>query len=140
MTVFFLEIDPANKTFKWVRAGHDPAILYDTVKGSFEELSGDGTALGVVEELTFQENVRQGWNPGSVLVIGTDGIWEARNQQDEMFGKERYLDVIRNHAADSAHGIQNAVIRAVETFQGDASQEDDITLVVVKLFIQSYEV
>ena len=134
ITVFFLEIDSANKTFKWVRAGHDPAILYDSLRGSFEELTGEGTALGVVEELTFRENVRQGWNPGSVLVIGTDGIWEARNQQDEMFGKERYLDVIRNHAADSAHGIQNAVIRAVESFQGDASQEDDITLVVVKLF------
>ena len=134
MTVFFLEIDPTRKTLKWVRAGHDPAILYDSKEGSFEELSGDGTALGVVEELTFKENIQQGWNPGSVLVIGTDGIWEARNRQDEMFGQKRYLDVIRNHATDSAHGIQNAVISAVESFQVDATQEDDITLVVVKLY------
>ena len=134
MTAFFLEIDTANKAFKWVRAGHDPAILYDTSKGVFEELSGDGMALGVVEELTFHENTRQGWNPGSILVIGTDGIWEARNQYDEMFGQKRYRDVIRNHAADSAHGIQSAIIDAVETFQGEAVQEDDITLVVVKLF------
>jgi sigma-B regulation protein RsbU (phosphoserine phosphatase) len=134
MTVFFLEIDPTHKAFRWVRAGHDAAILYDPSKDAFEELAGEGTALGVVEELSFQENIRRGWTPGSVLVIGTDGIWEARNRRDEMFGHERYQDAIRNHAADSAHSIQNAVIRAVESFMGDASQEDDITLVVFKLF------
>lgn len=133
MTVFFLEIDPSAKTFKWVRAGHDPAILYDPSRDTFEHLAGDGTALGVIEELDFHENSRQGWRPGSILVVGTDGIWETRNTENEMFGQKRYLEIIRKHAADSAAGIQNAVIDAVASFQGDASQEDDITLVVIKL-------
>lgn len=133
MTVFFLEIDLSTKTFKWIRAGHDPAILYDPSQDTLEHLSGDGTALGVVEELDFHENSRQGWRPGSILVIGTDGIWEARNTENEMFGQKRYREIIRKHAADSAAGIQNAVIDAVASFQGDANQEDDITLVVIKL-------
>ena len=89
--------------------------------------------MGVVEDLTFHENTRQGWNPGSILVVGTDGIREARNEGDEMFGQDRFQKVIRNNASQSAHTIQNAVIDAVETFQGDADQEDDITLVVIKL-------
>ena len=89
--------------------------------------------MGVVEEIDFHENSRQDWRPGSILVIGTDGIWEARNTEDKMFGRKRYLEIIRKHAADSAIGIQNAVIDAVASFQGDANQEDDITLVVIKL-------
>jgi sigma-B regulation protein RsbU (phosphoserine phosphatase) len=133
MTAFFLEIDLPSKTFTWVRAGHDPAVLYDPSRDTFEHLAGDGTALGVVEELDFHENIHQGWRPGSILVIGTDGIWEARNTENKMFGQERYHEIIRKHSADSAAGIQNAVIDAVASFQGDADQEDDITLVVIKL-------
>ena len=133
MTVFFLEIDPAAKALRWIRAGHDPALLYDPIEDTVQDLSGEGTALGVVEDLTFHENTRQGWNPGSILVVGTDGIREARNKGDEMFGQDRFQKVIRNNASQSAHTIQNAVIDAVETFQGDADREDDITLVVIKL-------
>ncbi len=133
MTVFFMEIDPGRKTLKWIRAGHDPAVLYDPSEDSLQELSGDGTALGVVEDLDFHENIRRDWRSGNVLVIGTDGIWDARNPKGEMFGQKRFLDTIRKHADASAAGIQKAVLDAVEAFQGDATQEDDITLVVVKL-------
>jgi phosphoserine phosphatase RsbU/P len=133
MTAFFLEIDYPAKTLKWVRAGHDPAVLYDPSRDTFEHLTGEGTALGVVEDLDFHENSRQGWRPGSILVIGTDGIWEAQNTENEMFGQKRYHEIIRKHAAGSAADIQNGVIDAVESFQGDADQEDDITLVVIKL-------
>ena len=106
---------------------------YDPSEDSLQELSGDGTALGVVEDLDFHESIRRDWRTGNVLVIGTDGIWDARNPKGEMFGQKRFLDTIRKHADASAAGIQKAVLDAVEAFQGDATQEDDITLVVVKL-------
>jgi sigma-B regulation protein RsbU (phosphoserine phosphatase) len=133
LTVFFTLIDPLQKTLRWVRAGHDPAILYDPTREAFEELSGEGTALGVFDNLTFHENSRQGWKPGSIIAIGTDGIWETRNQKGEIFGHRRFLQIIRDHSAESAAGIKLAVLDAVESFQGEAKQEDDITLVVVKL-------
>ena len=50
-----------------------------------------------------------------------------------MFGLFRLQEVVRTHSSESAESIQNAVIDALNTFQGDAPQEDDITLVVIKL-------
>ncbi len=133
LSMFFLEIDAPSQTLRWVRAGHEPAILFDPSNGNFEELSGKGMALGVVEDYQFQVYERQGWVPGSILVVGTDGIHESRNREDTMFGQARSREIIRNHSASSAEAIQNAVIHALQVFKGDVSQEDDVTLVVIKL-------
>ena len=132
MTIFLLEIHPTAKTLRWVRGGHDPAILYDAAEDTFSELAGEGMALGVNKNFQFQEFTREGWTPGTVIIVGTDGIREAHNEENEMFGLDRLREVIRKHAAEPAEEIQEGVIHALRTFQGDAPQEDDITLVVVK--------
>jgi sigma-B regulation protein RsbU (phosphoserine phosphatase) len=133
MSLFFLEIDPAAKTLRWVRAGHEPAVIYSPASASFRELGGDGIALGVVEDAAYRDYLQQGWESGAVLVIGTDGITETRNGSGELLGSERVREVIRANASRSAAEIQTAVIEAVQAFRGDAPQEDDVTLVVVKL-------
>ena len=133
MTMFLLAIEPENETLHWVRAGHEPAILYNVREDSFLELTGEGMALGVVEDLVFQKYTHQGWTPGSVVVVGTDGIREAQNTKGEMFGSDRLRESIRQRAAESAEAIQNGIIKDLEIFQGKTPQEDDITLVVVKL-------
>ena len=133
MTMFFLDIDFSSKMLRWVRAGHDPAILFDPGEATFHELTGEGMALGVEKDIEFQEVTRQGWTPGSVIVVGTDGIREATNLQGEMFGLDRLRQVIREKGGESAEAIQQAVINELRTFQAGAPQEDDITLVVVKL-------
>jgi len=132
MTMFFLEIEPENKTLHWVRAGHEPAILYDSLEDNFLELAGEGIALGVVGEVKFQKYTHTGWSPGSIVVVGTDGIREAQNDNGEMYGLDRLRESIRKHAAESAEAIQNTIIEDLKSFQGKAPQEDDITLVVVK--------
>jgi phosphoserine phosphatase RsbU/P len=133
LSMFFLEIDEATQTLTWVRAGHEPAILFNPTGNEFEELSGKGMALGVVEDYPYQKYTRQGWIPGSVLVVGTDGVSESRNKQDTMFGQDRLRDLIRDNAGASAAEIQNAVLAALQSFRGDVAQEDDVTLVVIKL-------
>ena len=133
MSMFFLEIDTAVKKLRWVRAGHEPSLFYDPRRGAFEELSGPGLALGVVDDFEYKENSTVGWTPGTVVVIGTDGIHETRSPNGEMFGKQKLRDLIATHAAEPAESIQNAVLETLRRFQGAAAQEDDITLVVVKL-------
>lgn len=132
MTLFLLEIHPVAKTLRWVRGGHDPAICYDAAADTFSELAGKGMALGVKENFQFQEYTRAGWTPGNVIIVGTDGIRETHNEEQEMFGLDRLQEVIRQHAAEPAAEIQRGVIDALRTFRGDAPQEDDVTLVVVK--------
>jgi len=131
--MFLLEIDPGNQRLTWVRAGHEPALFYNPENKELKELTGDGMALGVLDDFEYQENIQEGWTPGSVIVMGTDGIHESRNQDDHMFGKERLGNLIISHADESAESIQNAVIAALQNFRGNAPQEDDITLVVIKL-------
>ena len=90
-------------------------------------------ALGVMENYTYKEYTRNDWKPGRVIMIGTDGVHETRNEHGDMFGMNRLRDIISKNVMETAETIQNAVIDGLRNFQGSASQEDDITLVIVKL-------
>ncbi len=131
VTLLFAEFDVQAKTVRWARAGHDPVIVYNPRSDAFDELGGAGMALGVSENAVYPESSRN-IQANEIFVFGTDGIWETRNQQNEMFGKERFRQLIRSHATETAVAISDAVIQAVANFRGGRPQEDDVTLVVVK--------
>jgi len=132
MSMFFLEIDPKSKSLRWVRAGHEPALVFEQAGKSFAELNGKGMALGVDENFQYDEFSQTGWNSADIILIGTDGIHETRNENGAMFGQERLRAIIRQHADTSAKNIRDTVIDTLKDFRGKASQEDDVTLVVVK--------
>ena len=132
MTLFICEIDRRNQVIDWVNAGHDPAMIYDRQSGKFEELAGNALPLGVSKAAVYQKFDRE-IKPGQMIMIGTDGIWEAQSPQGEMFGKERFKDVIRQHADQSARDIIQAVIKQVDNFRYPLDKTDDVTLVVVKI-------
>jgi len=133
MSMFYLQIDLRQKRLSWVRAGHDPAILYDPAKDRFQDLNGDGVVLGVVDDYVFETSMLQSWSPGAIVLIGTDGIHESRNAQGELFGRERIKQIIKQHADQSAEQIKTAVVGDVDRFRGEAAIEDDLTLVVARL-------
>lgn len=130
MTLFYVEIDPAARALRWARAGHDPAMLHDPRTGGFVELGGRGMPLGILEDAGFEDMRREDIPAGSVLVIGSDGIWESRGPDGGMFGKERLAEVVRRTADRGASAIVAAVAQALDDFRGAAPQEDDVTLVV----------
>ncbi len=132
MTMFYLKLDLENNSVKWVRAGHDPAMIYCPVADCFTELgSASSLPLGVIKDSSYEEQDNE-LHPGQIIAIGTDGIWEARSPAGEMFGKERFKDVLRTHAKECANDIMDAVFEAVRVYTGGAKADDDITLVVVK--------
>ncbi|MGA9478370.1 MAG: SpoIIE family protein phosphatase, partial [Desulfobacterales bacterium] len=133
MTLFCLLLDKSSRSIRWVRAGHDPALVYDPRKDVFHELQGKGVALGIDASHTFQENRLEGLAPGAVLLLGTDGIWETQNKKGEKFGKDRLKTIVQQHSGSSSQAMAQAVITAVECFREDSKQQDDITLVIVKL-------
>jgi sigma-B regulation protein RsbU (phosphoserine phosphatase) len=132
MTLLLMLVDGRKGEIRWVRAGHDPAILYDPATDSFTELMGGGIALGVDETWTFEEQWHDGWKGGQVIVIGTDGIWESVNPQGEMFGQERFREIIRRTHVRTAQELLAAITDAVDRFRQDVPRQDDITLVVIK--------
>ena len=132
MTLFYAEICPGEKELRWVRAGHDPAFLYDPYQDKFEELQGEGVALGVDPNGKYQENIIDGLSNGQILVIGTDGVWEAQNIKGEMFGKQQLKRIIQKNANLAAEVILTTIIDSLKVFQKSVKQQDDVTLVIIK--------
>ena len=135
MTLFLCEIDVDNQWVRWVRAGHDPALIYDLETDSFDELGGRGLALGVFEDSKYQTLTRE-IKPRQIIAIGTDGIWETTNIQGQQFGKERFKNVIQANASESAVEILTRVINKVDGFAGQSEKSDDVTLVIIKVEVQ----
>jgi len=132
VTLFYLAVDPIGQVLEWVRAGHEPAIFYDPVTNVFLELAGSGMALGVDKHCQYEENRMEGFRHGGIIVMGTDGIWEARNERGQMFGRTAIYDVIRDNSAAGAGDIMEAIFGQIKKFRKGAELEDDVTLVVVK--------
>jgi sigma-B regulation protein RsbU (phosphoserine phosphatase) len=132
MTFFYCELIPHQHQVNWVRAGHDPALVYDPDSDAFDELKGRGCALGLDGSMEYEEFQRT-LAPRQIVLIGTDGIWEMHNEQGAMFGKQRLKDIIRRNAAASAQEIVTAVSQALTEFRGNRQPEDDITMVAIKV-------
>ncbi len=133
VTLFYLALDPANQILEWVRAGHEPAILYDPTRNSFLELGGTGMALGVDKYCQYEKRRIEGFSSGGIIVIGTDGVWEARNDSGQMFGRTAIKDIIREHSAAGADDIIETIFSQIKKFRNASQPEDDETLVVIKL-------
>ena len=132
MTLFFMKIDSDKKAIEWVRAGHEPAWLYDPYENCIEELKGPGMALGVVEGYEYIPNHKTHLKNGQIIILATDGTWEEHNKAGEMFGKQRLKSLIREYASSDAKTIIEAIFNEHRHFTQDAKREDDLTMVIIK--------
>ncbi len=133
MTLFYMVLDSDKLEARWATAGHDAAVTYDPAIDEFGELAGCDLPLGIDPDWVFTEHPPLQLSAGQIVVIGTDGIWEARNPERKFFGKDALREVIRANAAGSASEICDAITDAVARFRRGRPQEDDVTLVVIKV-------
>ncbi|MBW2705440.1 MAG: SpoIIE family protein phosphatase [Deltaproteobacteria bacterium] len=132
ITMFYSEIDIKEKCFRWVHAGHESALSYDPATDTFDTLGGKGLPLGVMQDCVYTEaNIQI--QPGQIILIGTDGLKEATNSQNELFGNNRLQMVMRDNYRKPAKDILDEVFEALENFRGSAIRQDDETLVVIKV-------
>ena len=133
VTLLAMSVDPEAGEMHWVRAGHDPGMLYRRGEDRFEALGGPGLALAVDPDWSYELQHAVGLKEGDVVLLGTDGIWEARNCEGEMFGKASVERILRDHAHLAAAAILEAVFEAVGRHACEAKLADDMTLIVVKV-------
>jgi sigma-B regulation protein RsbU (phosphoserine phosphatase) len=118
---------------RWVKAGHEPAIIWaPTAVDAPEFLSGKGLPLGVMEDAVYKEYQKQ-ISSGQIILIGTDGIKEAVNENGEMFGIQRLLQVIKDTADQPSIKILDSVFKSLDRFCSPLKNDDDATLVVIKV-------
>jgi serine phosphatase RsbU (regulator of sigma subunit) len=131
VTVFYGILDPITGTLTYCNAGHNPPYLLNTQnRDKVQTLRRTGMPLGVFEEVTWTQGSVQ-FAPGDSLVLYTDGVPEARNQQEEFFGEKRLLAIAQASLGRSAQDIQNALLAGIHQFMGNAPRLDDVTVMVV---------
>jgi sigma-B regulation protein RsbU (phosphoserine phosphatase) len=133
MTMFFLALNTESKHLEWVRAGHDPAIIYDPGSDSFNELGGAGIALGIDRQWVYDYVEKSDLRTGQIIFLSTDGVWEVLNKEGEMLGKKPILNAIRQNSSKVAKQIIDEIFDILDTFREGAKIEDDITSVVIKV-------
>jgi serine phosphatase RsbU (regulator of sigma subunit) len=133
VTVFYAVLDPFTSTLTYCNAGHNPPYLlraHAHAPDDVQLLRRTGLPLGILENTAWERKVVQ-LNPGDAMVLYTDGITEAHNAQQSLFGSERALDVVQANLGRSAQDVTDALLAEVRAFVGDAPQFDDITLMVI---------
>ena len=83
-------------------------MIYSPEGDVFDELGGPGLALGIDADWEYTAQTLTA-GPGQILIMATDGVWEAHNAQGKMFGKERLKEIIRRSSGRSAEGMRQAL-------------------------------
>lgn len=130
VTAFYGELDTATHRLAYCNAGHEHPYLL-RADGTMERLEGGGLALGILPGFAYTDGATE-MRPGDTLLVFTDGITDAQNESQELFGAARLEQVLRDHASGEASAIAQAVIDAVDAHAQSEAQFDDLTLLVLK--------
>ena len=132
MTLFYLYLNSTDHTLTWIRGGHDPALIYSPETDIFTELTGEGMALGIMDNIDFTQYRTQPLKEGEIVLVNTDGITEAHSPSGELFGRNRLKTFIRNNAEKSAPELLDLCFNEIKGYQQGQPTKDDETLVVIK--------
>ncbi|MBI1357517.1 MAG: SpoIIE family protein phosphatase [Acidobacteria bacterium] len=130
VTMFYGQLDSRRNELVFCNAGHNPPVLVRP-SGSVERLEIGGPVLGVLPSFHFQE-ATAALEPGSLLLIFSDGFSEAMNPRLEEFGEERLIETARLRRDRPAAETVELLFRQVLEFCGDAPQTDDMTAMVLR--------
>ena len=132
ITLVIMILDPATGTLRYSSAGHEDPQIYRAGSGIIDELPSTGLPLGMLEDMEFPEGQPAILNEGDILLLTTDGVFEAMDIDEEQFSHPRMLQVLRDMPDKSAEEITVELTRRTYEFIGNANVRDDITIVVLK--------
>jgi sigma-B regulation protein RsbU (phosphoserine phosphatase) len=139
VTMLYAVIDTESNRVTFARGGHELPLFAraDPSTGAYltQLVRSEGMPLGLVPEDLFASAIEdrvEPFNPGDTLVLYTDGVTEAPNEEDKEFSGSRLADVVRALRARPAREINDGILESVRRFAGEAVQRDDLTLVTVR--------
>jgi serine phosphatase RsbU (regulator of sigma subunit) len=138
VTVFYGILDPITGRLIYANAGHNPPYLLKAHTPSMPEglpepqgLRNTGMPLGILAEASWEAKTVE-LAPGDMLILYTDGITEAQNRQEELFGNQRLLMTAQANLEASIQTVQDSILTTVDQFSDEADRCDDVTLMVLK--------
>jgi len=132
VTLFYAILDTINMKLHYINAGHNPPLLFREGENNIIELEAKGIPLGVAQDIEVEEK-EISLLTDDILVLYTDGVTEAINENEEEFGKSRLIQLINDSRLLNAEEIVTTVQNEIISFAGNQPQYDDITLMILKV-------
>jgi serine phosphatase RsbU (regulator of sigma subunit) len=132
ITLFLFILSPDGNG-QFISAGHNPACLFHAATGKIEMLVSNQFFLGMFDCVTYEVCPLR-LLKGDIMVVYSDGLTDAENHLQEVFGDDRLLDMIRLWAPAGGAALERELLKAIGDFTQGVPQTDDITLVVVEKY------
>jgi sigma-B regulation protein RsbU (phosphoserine phosphatase) len=132
VALLYAVLNSEDRTLSMCSAGQTQPVHLsaETGKAILVETKGDTFPLGILEDVGYQET-RLHLAPGDKVVLYTDGIVEAMNEKEEMYGFDRLLEVVQEARSMTADSLLKEILDRVNAFAGNAAQHDDLTVIVI---------
>jgi sigma-B regulation protein RsbU (phosphoserine phosphatase) len=131
VTVFYAVLDPATGRFVYANAGHSPPMVFNSQSGEMlQRLEHSGRPLGLFEDEVWEQGEIE-LSLGDIVVVYTDGVSEAQNEQQEFFDEAGLVASVKHHLGAPAVDISHGILSDVEEFIADSPQVDDIGIAVL---------
>jgi anti-anti-sigma factor len=145
VTIFYVILDSKNRIISYSSAGHNPMILYRAESDETFFLNPRGFPVGISlpDDSLFRRSIdveKIKLKKDDMLVIYTDGVTEAMNEEREQYGEERLLSLIKKHGRLTPIDFIEKLSNDVKEFTGGYPQNDDITVVAIKEKLMADEV
>ena len=132
VTCQLFEIDATNKTAIFANAGHHPILIFRGTSESCEQIELKSCALNIMDNFDYQMKEID-LRSNDVLILYTDGLNEAINRDNEMFGTSRIKDSINDAASEKSDAIINNIKTNLDNFTGAVTYQDDLAVIVIKI-------
>ena len=132
ITLALFDLEKQRLTF--CRAGHMPVL--QATNGTVQSYRTQGLGVGIEKGIVFEKSLVEEvvtLSPGQIYAFFTDGVTEAMNEKNELFGDENLNAILKNKSKARSADIVNEIWSSVQSFRGEAEVNDDMTLVVVKV-------
>jgi len=130
VTIIYGILDSRQRTFTFVRGGHEVPLCVSNNGMEIEVKAGQGQALGLFDDILLEEQTLH-LADGTTILLFTDGATDALNPQGERFGHERLRSVVKEKHLLPAQGLCQAILQEINDFRNEAQQADDIALVAI---------
>jgi serine phosphatase RsbU (regulator of sigma subunit)/anti-sigma regulatory factor (Ser/Thr protein kinase) len=132
ITAFIGLLDPATHELRFHSGGQGPILRYRAAACDFERFKPTSFPLGAMAMTTLRKAVSVAMQPGDILVLVSDGIYEQENRHGEPFGEARVTSIVEANRDASAGALLARIVDAVRTFAEGTPQADDMTIVLLK--------
>jgi sigma-B regulation protein RsbU (phosphoserine phosphatase) len=132
VTLFFASLNKRNRSLIFANAGHNPPLLFRAATNNIEMMEVNGVALGMGANMEYGQR-QLALQPGDILFLYTDGVVEAMNNKEELFGLNALRSSLLTAKERSAQEILDSILHDLKQFTNGEVQSDDITAIVIKV-------